>query len=687
MNNNKHAYNRDAYFATLPAEELIGACQDKIQAFYKDLMDTGLYDVVEKSYRAYYGAKLTGQTGDGQLFDSADITRSGKKGEIMNLKVNHYRSLIKHSLQLATATKPAYGCRATNSDYRSQTQAMLGDGLIDFYLREKTLERILVASVENCLVTTEGWVHAPWNPTAGEIQAVDPATQKPIMEGDLDFTSHNMLDVVRDVSLKERQEFQWLILRQQENKWDLAARNPEKAEQILAIGKDANQAYNEMESFALRARDNEPESDNVTTWLLYHDKTDAMPNGRLFKFVGDVNVFDGPMPYRKVPLRRVIADELIGTPYGYSPAFDILGPQQAVDILSSTAMTNNGTYGVQNVWTKRNDNLSVKTLEGGLKNLQSDAKPEPVQLTQTAAETFEFRQQLIGEMETLIGISATVRGNPEASLKSGAALALVVAQSIQFASLLESSYNRLFEDVGTDIIMQLRDFSTSKRVANILGRSARPFRKEFTGDDLSEINRVSVEAVSPLSKTVAGRIEIADNLLEKGFIETPKQYIAVLTTGRLDPAIGGTQSELLNIRAENEDLQELKPVAVVITENHADHVREHRTVIENPEAKKNPDLIKLVTDHIKSHIDQWRQMDPALLMILGQQPPPPPPQMGLPPGPGAPPPPGPQGGPANGPANVTKMPSVAGEQPQQPNMPNLPKEAPPEAQAALDKVG
>lgn len=679
------SYNQDVYFATLQPDELIAACSDKISAFYKDLMDTGIYEVVEKSYRAYYGAKLTGTTGEGQLFDSADLKRSGKKGEIMNLKVNHYRSLLKHSLQLSTSTKPAYACRATNSDYRSQTQAVLGDGLIDYYLREKTLERILTASVENALVTTEGWVHSPWNPNAGEIQMVDPKTGRPIYEGDLEFTCHNLLDVVRDVSLRERENFPWLILRSRENKYDLAAKNPDKAEDILALSQEVTNAYEDIESFALRARDNDPESDLVTTWLLYHDKTDAMPNGRMFKFVGDVDLFDGPLPYRKVPLRRVTADELIGTPYGYSPAFDILGPQQAVDVLSSTAMTNNGTYGVQSVWTKRNDNLSVKSLENGLKNFQSDAEPKPIQLTQTAPETFEFRKALISEMETIMGVSATVRGNPEASLKSGAALALVVSQSVQFASLLEASYNRLFEDVGTDIIMQLRDFSKSKRVANILGQSARPFRKEFTGADLSEINRVSVEAVAPLSKTVAGRIEIADNLLEKGFIETPKQYITVLTTGRLDPVLFPTQSALLNIRAENEDLQAGKPVSVIITENHPDHIREHRTVIENPEAKKNPKLVALVTEHMNEHIQVWRSMDPALLMILNMAAPPP-----LPPPPGAMPPPGAPapGGPGPGPAPVMKVPNPAGDdQPQQPNMPKLPKEAPPEAQAAFEKVG
>jgi hypothetical protein len=102
-----------------------------------------------------------------------------------------------------------------------------------------------------------------------------------------------------------------------------------------------------------------------------------------------------------------------------------------------------------------------------------------------------------------------------------------------------------------------------------------------------------------------------------------------------------------------------------MTENHADHIKEHRFVIENPESKKDPMLVRTVLAHIQDHIDTWRRMDPALLMLTGQIPPPPPPMQ------------------------VPTEPVMNGERPLPPqvlpDMPSLPPGSPPEAQAAYEK--
>ena len=52
-------------------------------------------------------------------------------------------------------------------------------------------------------------------------------------------------------------------------------------------------------------------------------------------------------------------------------------------------------------------------------------------------------------METLSGVNSVARGNPEASLQSGTALAMVQSQALQFMSGLQQSYIQLIEDVGT----------------------------------------------------------------------------------------------------------------------------------------------------------------------------------------------------------------------------------------------
>lgn len=660
----KYTPNNDQYFATLEGDELIGAIRHKIELFYDDVENMGIRDLIHRCYRAYYGGDLSKNS---PLFENAKITSYGDSGQIMNLKLNHYRNLLKHTRQLSTAEKPAFVCRANNSDYKSQVQTVLGNGLIDYYMRELGMSASIGQAIENCLVQMEGWIHVPWDPSLGDIYEISTDGQ-PIYTGDISFTAHALLDIARDVSLGHDDEHNWLAVRSKKNRWDLIAVNPDETENLL------NAVLNEEDDTGIQDFANRKVSEDlVDVWTFYHKKTPALPEGKMVQFCGDALLINMDFPYDKIPLHRLTADRIINTPYGYSPAVDIVGGQEALNILTSTIMTNQGTHGLQNVWTRRGDKIEVNMLASGSKHFQSDEMPKPLQLTSTSPEVFNFRREIIGDMQTLQGVPAAMRGNPEASLKSGSAIAIVVAQAVQFASLIDEGKDTLIGDVGTTVINHLQKFPKTERVAKLVGNFNRPFTKTFKSEDLSEINRVSVEKISPMSKTISGRAEIANQLLQQGMLENSKQYMSVLMTGQLDPAIEGAQSELLNIRAENEALQNGEIIDVIMTENHKMHIKEHKSILENPEAKKDGKLVTNTLAHIQKHINVWKATPPELLFILGFEPAPNfPAQM---PQPNQPQPEG--GGSGEG----VVMPE---EEAAMPNMPNLPKEAPPQAVNAYE---
>ena len=52
----EHNVTSEPYFATLPIDDFIAEAHGKIEEFYQDLLDTGFFWILEKSYRAYYGA-------------------------------------------------------------------------------------------------------------------------------------------------------------------------------------------------------------------------------------------------------------------------------------------------------------------------------------------------------------------------------------------------------------------------------------------------------------------------------------------------------------------------------------------------------------------------------------------------------------------------------------------------------
>jgi hypothetical protein len=230
---------------------------------------------------------------------------------------------------------------------------------------------------------------------------------------------------------------------------------------------------------------------------------------------------------------------------------------------------------------------------------------------------------LIQSAETISGVNSVTRGNPEASLKSGTALALVQSMSLQYISGLQQSYVKLIEDVGTAIVQILKDFATTPKVITLVGKNNRPLLKEFTGEQISAINRVVVDVGNPLARTTAGRVQMAEQMLQMNLIKSPEQYFQVINTGKIETLFEGEMNELLLIKSENEQMLEGKDVLVSPLDKHRLHINEHKAVLSDPDLRRDPELVRIVLDHIEKHLNALRETDPALLQLVGEQPLPP----------------------------------------------------------------
>jgi hypothetical protein len=81
------------------------------------------------------------------------------------------------------------------------------------------------------------------------------------------------------------------------------------------------------------------------------------------------------------------------------------------------------------------------------------------------------------------------------------------------------------------LINILKDFAKSPKTVALVGKNNRPLLKEFTGEDIDAISRVIVSVGNPLARTTAGRVEMAEQMLQMGLIKNPKQYFQLLNTG------------------------------------------------------------------------------------------------------------------------------------------------------------
>jgi hypothetical protein len=154
----------------------------------------------------------------------------------------------------------------------------------------------------------------------------------------------------------------------------------------------------------------------------------------------------------------------------------------------------------------------------------------------------------------------------------------------------------------------------------LIGKNKRQYIKDFVGNDINSINRVIVTVGNPLARTTAGRVQMAEQMLQMGLIKDPKQYISVIETGQLDTMIESDFNDLMLIKRENEYLMDGKSVIADMLDIHAQHILEHRSVMADPDLRMNPQLREVVQNHIQEHINFLRTVDPDLLMLTKQQP-------------------------------------------------------------------
>lgn len=598
----------EKYFAARKTEEIGSILMKKTEQYFEFLAATGRYSLLERSYFQYFRA----------LDHLGKLYSAGTKHEFTKISVNHYRNLLQHLLVMTTSQRPAFEAKATNNDYKSQAECILAQGLLDYYMREKRLEKHLKKAVETSLWSGEGYITLEWDASEGREFGADEGEL--IKDGDIVVKNFGPLEVIFDVTVQDVAKIDWYIIIEYKNRHELAAKYKKFKKQIAEIGRtDIRDKFSQRLSLS-----EYEDGDLIPVYTFYHRPTLAVPGGRIVEMLTPETILiDNELPYKEMPVYRIAPNEQAQSPFGYSVAFDLLPMQETLDGLHSTAVTNISTFGIQNIAVPMGNNNPVVAVEGGLNMIEFDPQlgpPQPLQLASTGQETYSYMANIEAQMETLSGVNSVSRGNPEASLKSGAALALVQSMAIQFASGLQSSYASLLEDVGTGIINVLQEYASTPRVSMIAGKSQRNLMREWTKEDLSTISRVVVDMGNPLNRTTAGKVNMAEQLIQAQLIKNPDQYLQVINTGRLEPLTEGVVSENLYIKNENEDMQAGKEAKAIWTDQHALHIMEHKTLLANADARRDPALLERVFSHIQDHIELLQNTPPENLMMTGQQP-------------------------------------------------------------------
>lgn len=584
----------DEYFASSDSRTCADEVLKRSEDYWSFCRAKGWFTMWRRLYYAYNPNRYSvGQT-----------IQSGESNEYRTIKVNHFRNLLEHIQTLSITDRPAWQPQSSNSDSRSQKQTIIASGVLDYMMREKRVERHLRDATRNAILFTEGFVSEQWDTSKGEPIATDPETGTTRFDGDILYFSHEPVDVVRDPNLKSWNLRNWVVVRTYENKFDVAAKYPEYYSEIVG-----QQSGITLDNHYLGGQflDRSTESDQIAILTFYHVKSPGCPDGRQMVMLSDGTVLsDSILLYKHLPVQRIVAGDQIGTPFGMSVSQDLLPLQEMLDAHYTTILSINENYSIPKVLLPIGSNIMTDSLSAGFQAITYNpnaGKPEIMMMPTAPDGLFNAMAKLQQDMETISGVNSVSRGQPEASLKSGSALALVQSMAIQFHAPLQQSYIQLLEDVGTATIQILQDYADAPRIIQIAGkRNQGIIQQSFSSRDIDSISRVQVQVGNPLSKTVSGRLSIAQDLLANKIITTAQEYIMVLETGELEPLTQGPTSELLNLSSENELLLDGKPVPVLFTDNHILHIQEHSALASDPMIRTNPELFAVIAQHLEEHI-------------------------------------------------------------------------------------
>jgi hypothetical protein len=568
---------------------------------------------VWKSYRTYHGISSIDSTAS---TPDIDLVENGDDGALISMAINHYRSLVRHKLALNTAQRAAWDPQARTSGAEAMKQVRLTRNICDYYWTAKRFDQRNYDQAELMEIAGVGFCVQGWDYNAG-LGAQGDVWAQTIAPWEMCHQDvRNYLDC----------RF-WIFVRW-ESRWDWVARlakhQPEQAKRLAELDVDDMFTCGVR---TLRPEQSRSDTDQIPLLYVYANASTSCPHGRLAIVAqSDLTLVDTPLPYGPVaPVSRMCAAEYCGTSKPLANSWSMLPLMDGLYVAVTAVMTRLDFGAVPDVAISEDTEFEQGDL-GGLNLLRvpegTTMLPTLVDAMQIPPVLTEVIKLLVSTMEAMTGINSVTRGQPDANITSGSMAALIQSMAAQYNSAEDRAYNLALEELGTYLIGIVQRLAGEGQLVSIAGEDERWAIKSFKAEDLNQIQRVAVKVVPAILKTLGGKMEIADKLLERGLIKHAPEYYSVLETGNLSSPFKGAVDELTMINSENERMRRGEPVYVLITDNPYLHIQHHKCELDT-DARDDPEYTKRQLEHITEHFRVANEMSlktPDMCHAMGWEP-------------------------------------------------------------------
>lgn len=606
------------YWATEEPDRLAGEVMSRWREWRQYFISSGFAAMADKGRRTFYGLN--------DLYErSSRIQVGGDKAQFLKTVVNHIRVVVQRSLTLIAGQAPEMTPIAANSDADAREQAMSARGILEHVHREHNTDAIDDNVLKISMHSGEAFRLILWDSNKGEPTAVDPESGQPAATAG-DFANYVLtpFQVARDAGARAWEAAPWVICQTWENKWELAARWPEKRDEILTVGKDNAYPGDEFDN-----RIGDPfrrRGDFVPVYRFFHLDGRALPGGRVYSCLNERTwLEDGPNPYECLPLERCTPDAVTDTTLGYSNVFDALGISDLLNALHSTFATNTTRWGVGTLVVGDSDNVQASTLANGTGILTAKRDPSgnlrmpmPMAVPQTTGEAYKYAADVQNLVTEALGMNATAMGNPPFSGMAAQAMMLLDQKAREYNDGLAKSFKSYRQGCATKELNILKKFATDPRMALIQGKAKQWMLKSYSSGSVSKVDRVAMEPTPAGTGSLAWRLGLIEALQGMGVQMPANAVLELLQTGQMESEFEYPEANRLRIKAENEGLLEGRMPPILVARTHWMDIPEHLALLSSPDMGEKPEVVEAVTQTVLQKLQAWRTMPKELAVLLGE---------------------------------------------------------------------
>jgi hypothetical protein len=582
-----------------------------------------MWGVVARNFFIYFSNVI-----EPDSWESGLVYR-GKQGEIIKVIVPMAKSLTQQIVDTATKQRLSFMCLADSTAMNVIETSRLGTALTKTIIREQKVDLKWAHSLESELVTGMGFLYVKWRSDRGPFfnmqpsEEVDPETGEPVQiptyKGDVQITVPTFHDVLFDPTIPDPDDWHWVRVREMHNRWDLIAQFPHLREQLLRVPSVRDTMSGGHSQGAMSPTD----EDMVYTYAIYHKPTPALKKGRMIVYCDlDSVMVDMDNVYGELPVYCSRGRPIWQSSYGDPLFSQLIAAQEMLDAMVSAVCTNNAAFAVQNIVHPKGSGINVEQILGmnffgyQAENIPGGGKPEPLQLTKSAPETYQLIDLLEKYMMDLSRMNSALRGNPPTGVTSGTAIATLTATAIEAVEAVTKASRLNLKKAMMGALNCYRRFGSIPRDIEISGIGDQTTTKQFLGRDLDPIRSIELQEINPLMQTQSGRVEIAKDLLANQMIRNVKGYFSILNGAPLEEIYKDELSQEDLVNRENEHMMRGEPVKMINTDDHAYHIMMHSQALNDPKIRMNEDITEPFLAHILEHYEAVKGMDPILIGII-----------------------------------------------------------------------